>query len=81
MIKKFPLQTLSFRLILASTAAIITTALAAGIPAYSIIRSELVDQTWAQVRDGGQRAVKFLDDEKDRLIKLTTLAAQRPRSS
>jgi PAS domain S-box-containing protein len=70
---------LSIRLILASVIVILITTIAAGVPAFWIISAELDDQAWHHLKDGETATQAFLQTEKERILNLTTLAAQRPR--
>ena len=71
-------QSLSTRLVIIFVAIIVTTAIAAGIPAYWIIRDRLEKEAWARVSDGGQLTLALLDTEEECLVNIATLAAQRP---
>ena len=57
---------------------IIATTIAAGVPAYLIIRSELEQQSWARLADGVQITRTLLRNEQDRLLDLGNLTSQRP---
>jgi PAS domain S-box-containing protein len=72
------LRSLSFRCLLAFVAIIVITTLAAGVPAYITVRSELAKQAWMHVGDGGRVTMALLETEKERLANLAVLAAQRP---
>lgn len=69
---------LSTRLIVAFIAAIMATTFVAGVPAYWLIRIELERQVWERVADGRRATLALLEAEKDRLVDLTSHAAQRP---
>ncbi|MCJ7569875.1 MAG: ATP-binding protein [Anaerolineales bacterium] len=56
----------------------IATTIAAGVPAYLIIRSELEQQAWARLADGVQITRTLLRNEQDRLLDLGNLTSQRP---
>ncbi len=58
--------------------AIIATTIAAGVPAFLIIRSELEQQAWARLAGGVQITQTLLVNEKDRLLDLGDLTSQRP---
>jgi len=72
------LRSLSFRFLLAFVAIIVITTLAAGVPAYLLIRSELENQAWIRVSDGGRVTTALLKTEKTRLENLAALLVQRP---
>ena len=59
-------------------AVIIVTTIAAGVPAYLIIRSELEQQAWARLADGVQISRTLVRIEQDRLSDLGNLTSQRP---
>lgn len=69
---------LSTRLVVAFLVVIIGTTVAAGVPAYWFISTELEDQAWARVEDGMRVTQALLEAEKERLGNLASLAAQRP---
>ncbi|MBN1966815.1 MAG: HAMP domain-containing protein [Anaerolineae bacterium] len=66
------------RLIGAFVAIIMVTTIAAGVPAYALVRAELESQAWARVADGGRVTLALLHAEQARLANLASLAAQRP---
>ena len=72
------MRSLSFRCLLAFIAIIVITTLAAGVPAYITVRSELAKQAWTHVGDGGRVTMALLGTEKERLANLAALVAQRP---
>ncbi|MFL7871722.1 MAG: ATP-binding protein [Anaerolineales bacterium] len=72
------MRSLSFRCLLAFVAIIVITTLAAGVPAYITVRSELAKQAWTHVGDGGRVTMALLETEKERLANLAVLVAQRP---
>ena len=72
------MRSLSFRFLLAFVAIIVITTLAAGVPAYITVRSELAKQAWTHVGDGGRVTMALLETEKERLANLAVLVAQRP---
>ena len=63
---------------LAFVVVIIATVIAAGVPAYLIIRSELEQQARARLTDGVQITQTLLANEQDRLLDLGNLTSQRP---
>lgn len=63
---------------LAFVVVIIATTIAAGVPAYLIIRSELEQQSSARLADGVQITRTLLKNEQDRLLDLGNLTSQRP---
>jgi len=69
---------LSSRLIFAFVIVIITTTVAAGVPAYWIIRTELEQNAWDYAADGSQVTRALLVNEQDRLANLAILTSQRP---
>lgn len=69
---------LSSRLIFAFVIVIITTTVSAGVPAYSIIKSELEQNAWDYAVDGSQVTRSLLESEKERLVNLANLTSQRP---
>ncbi len=72
------MRSLSIRVVAAFVGVIIATAFAAGIPAYRLIRSELEQQAWAHISDGGRTTQALLDAEENRLNDMAALTAQRP---
>ena len=72
------MNSLSIRFLLAFVAIILITTLAAGVPAYITIRTELERQAWTRITDGGRVTQALLETEKTRLIDLAELVAQRP---
>jgi PAS domain S-box-containing protein len=70
--------TLATRLIAAFVIMILVTSIAAGVPAYVLIRSELEQQTWSRVEDAHRATGILLEGERARLSDLVTLTAQRP---
>ncbi|MGB2897113.1 MAG: ATP-binding protein [Anaerolineales bacterium] len=71
-------QNITSQFRLAFVVVIITTTIAAGVPAYLIIRSELEEQARARLADGVQITRTLLDNEQDRLLDLGNLTSQRP---
>lgn len=71
-------HSLSTRLIFAFVAVIILTTVAAGVPAFWLIRAQLESQAWARVEDGGRVTLALLETEKTGLDNIATLTAQRP---
>lgn len=69
---------LSARLILGSVSVIVATTLAAGLPAYWLVRTELQQQAWARVADDKRVTFALIEAEGARLIQLAAHAAQRP---
>ena len=67
-----------YRIILTLIGIVILTAVAVGIPAVVIIRSQLNRQAWAQVYQGIQAADALTWAYQDDLDKLALLTAQRP---
>ncbi len=63
---------------LAFVVVIIATTIAAGVPAYLIIRSELEQQACARLADGVQITRTLLTNEQARLLDLGNLTSQRP---
>jgi two-component system phosphate regulon sensor histidine kinase PhoR len=72
------LHSFSSRFLVVLIAIIVITTLAAGVPAYILIRSELDKQAWARISDGGRVTMALLEAEKMRLENLAVLLAQRP---
>ncbi len=72
------MRSLSTQLVVAFVVAIIATTVAAGAPAYWLVLTELEQQAWARVADGGRVTLALLTAEQDRLVNMATLAAQRP---
>ncbi len=71
-------RSLSTRLIIVVVAVIIATTVAAGVPAYLLVRSELDRQAWARVADGERITLTLLEAEQARLENMAKLTAQRP---
>ncbi len=71
-------HSLSSRIILGFVAAIVVTTVAAGVPAYWVISSELEQEAWARLGDGALITQTLLEAEKARLSSLATLTSQRP---
>ncbi|TET37856.1 MAG: HAMP domain-containing protein [Anaerolineales bacterium] len=71
-------QSITSQFRLAFVVVIIATTIAAGIPAYLIIRSELQQQAWSRLADGSQITRTLLGNEQDRLVDLGNLTSQRP---
>jgi PAS domain S-box-containing protein len=69
---------LTARLIVAIVAVILATTVAAGLPAYWLIRTELEEQAWARLADGRQTTMALLSAEQARLDDAATLTSQRP---
>lgn len=69
---------LTGRLIIAFVAVIMATTLAAGLPAYGLIRNELEQQAWARLIDGRQTSIALLATEQARLEDAALLTSQRP---
>jgi len=71
-------QRFSTRLVLMLVILILVTTLCAGAPAYWLARTQLEQQTWANVQDGQQAVGSLLQAEQERLLNLATLFAERP---
>ncbi|MEA1977772.1 MAG: cache domain-containing protein, partial [Chloroflexota bacterium] len=71
-------RSLTFQFRVAFVVVIIATVIAAGVPAYLIIRSELEQQAWARLANGVQITQTLLANEQDRLLDLGNLTSQRP---
>ncbi len=71
-------QRFSTRLVLMLVILIVVTTLWAGAPAYWLTRTQLEQQTWANVQDGQQAVRSLLQAEQERLLNLATLFAERP---
>jgi PAS domain S-box-containing protein len=71
-------RSLSTRLIVTFVAVIVATTVAAGVPAYWLVRSQLEQQAWARVADGERITLALLEAERARLADLATLTTQRP---
>lgn len=69
---------LATRLIVAFVAITLVAALAAGAPAYWLIRSELERQAWSRVEDGHRVTGRLIDAESARLADLVRLTSERP---
>jgi PAS domain S-box-containing protein len=78
LLKRTTSQSITSQFRLAFIVVIIATVIAAGVPAYLIIRSELEQQAWARLADGGQITQTLLANEQDRLLDLGDLTSQRP---
>ncbi len=71
-------QSITSQFRLAFVVVIFVTTVAAGVPAYLIIRSELEQQAWARLADSVQITRILLRKEQDRLLDLGNLTSQRP---
>jgi len=71
-------QRFSTRLVVMLVILILVTTLSAGAPAYWLARTQLEQQTWANVQDGQQAVRSLLQAEQERLLNLATLFAERP---
>lgn len=69
---------LSTQLIIAFVVAIIITTIAAGLPAYWLIRDELEHQAWERLGNAERVTLSLLEAEKSNLSSLATLSSQRP---
>ena len=69
---------LSTQLIIAFIFAIITTTIAAGLPAYWLITEELEQRAWERVGNAERVTLSLLEAEKRDLSSLTILTSQRP---
>ncbi len=78
LLKRTTSQSITSQFRLAFVVVIIATVIAAGVPAYLIIRSELEQQAWARLADGVQITRTLLANEQDRLSDLGDLTSQRP---
>jgi PAS domain S-box-containing protein len=72
------IRSLSAQLILTFVVAIVATTIAAGIPSYWSIQSELEHQAWKRVSNGSRVTQALIEAEKIRLNSLSNHAAQRP---
>jgi PAS domain S-box-containing protein len=71
-------QSITSQFRLAFVVVIFVTTVAAGVPAYLIIRSELEQQAWARLADSVLITRILLRKEQDRLLDLGNLTSQRP---
>jgi two-component system phosphate regulon sensor histidine kinase PhoR len=71
-------HSLSARLILTFGAIVLATTVLAGAPAYWIVRTQLQQQAWERVADGGRITATLFQAEQDRLDNLAVLTSQRP---
>jgi PAS domain S-box-containing protein len=71
-------HSLSVRLIITFGAIVLATTVLAGAPAYWIVRTQLQQQAWERVTDGGRVTETLLQAEQNRLHDLAVLTAQRP---
>ena len=71
-------HSLSARLIVAFVTVILATTVAAGVPAYCLVRAQLEQQAWGRVSDGGHATLALLRSEQTRLVNLAILTAERP---
>lgn len=69
---------LESRMVAGVVGVIVLTAVAAGFPAYALIRSELDRQAWARVEQGEAASQALLKAEQDRVADLASLIAERP---
>ncbi|MBN1658328.1 MAG: PAS domain-containing sensor histidine kinase [Anaerolineae bacterium] len=69
---------LSVQMIATSIALVLLTAIAAGLPAIWLMRTQLYEQAWAQVDQGGIAAAALYQARAAELDSLATLAAGRP---
>src|SRR5687767_9326360 len=69
---------LATRLIVVFVAITLIATLAAGVPAYWLIRSELEQQTWSRVEDAHRVTGRLIDAEGARLADLVRLTSERP---
>ena len=73
----FP-KRLSTRLILAFITVITATTIAAGLPAYLLVRQALKEQAWARVAAGRRATLAVLESEQANMVNLAFHTAQRP---
>lgn len=66
------------RMVAGVVGVIVLTAVAAGLPAYALVRSELERQAWARVEQGEAASRALVQAELDRLSDLAVLTAERP---
>ena len=69
---------LSTQIIIAFVVAIITTTIAAGLPAYWLITEELEQRAWERVGNAKRVSLSLLEAEKRDLSSLAILTSQRP---
>jgi hypothetical protein len=69
---------LSTQLIIAFVVAIITTTIAAALPAYWLITEELEHRAWERLGNAERVTLSLLEAEKRDLSSLTILTSQRP---
>jgi PAS domain S-box-containing protein len=72
------MRSLSTRVVVAFVAVIVLTTIGSGVPAYWLIRTELEQQAWAHVADGGRATLALIEAEQTRLVDMAVLTAQRP---
>jgi PAS domain S-box-containing protein len=72
------MRSLSTRVVVAFVAVIVLTTIGSGVPAYRLIRTELEEQAWAHVADGGRATLALIEAEQARLADMAVLTAQRP---
>jgi len=73
-----PRHSLAAQLMLSLAALALLSALAVGLPAIWLVRSQLQSQAWAQVQQGLQASRALYDAQQNELAGLATLTAQRP---
>lgn len=80
MIKKLRYGRINLSLLMVATLLlmVILTASAVGIPAILLIRSQLGEQAWALVEQGGRSAQALMAEDRLNLENLALLTAQRP---
>jgi PAS domain S-box-containing protein len=66
------------RLILLAVMAVMATTIAAGVPAFWLIRTKLEQQAWDHVISGGRVTLALLEAEQLRVANMAVLASQRP---
>ena len=75
------IRSLSARLTVAFVTVILATTIAAGVPAYYLVRAQLEQQAWGRVSDGGRATLTLLRSEQTRLVNLAILTSERPTLS
>jgi signal transduction histidine kinase len=73
-----PRHSLAAQLMLSLAALALLSALAVGLPAIWLVRSQLQSQAWAQVQQGLQATSALYEAQQNELAGLATLTAERP---
>lgn len=77
-LSKVQFNSLPAQMILILVGLVLLTAIAAAVPAIWLLRRQLDDQAWAQVKQGGQATQALYVAHQNEVINLATLTAQRP---